>query len=456
MILDRTKQPVSGKPKDILFPDFYETKFDNGIKLFVISNPDFPLTSARFLFKTGSCHDVLTQKKLDGTASMTADLLTKGTKEKSAVEIAEIIDYHGAVISSGADYDASYLGINSLDRYFEKMFDLVCTMVLGSAFSDEEIERKKLQVINSLLSYRDDGGYLAESVFRKMLYGSSPYAADEEGTMKSVASIGREDITEYYKNFYVPSNLVIALVGNISAVKAEKLVFKKFGDLKAGKIPDIKFPELLDAKPSKVYLTEKKGAVQSNIHAGHTGINRNCRDFVAITVMNTILGGSFTSRINKNLREVNGYTYGARSSFNWKKYQGDFSVEVDVRNDITSDAVKEIIKELVDISVANVTHEELQTAQNYITGNFPMQLETPNAVASKLLNLELYGVDKDFYNKYISEINSLTLDDIRITAEKYLHPDSLTISVAGDTAENSKTMKQFGEIRVIHNIDEIE
>ncbi len=289
-----------------------------------------------------------------------------------------------------------------------------------------------------------------------MLYGSSPYAADEEGTMNSVASISREEITEYYKNFYVPSNLVIALVGNISVSSAEKLIFEKFGNLKAEIIPEIKFPELIDAKPPKIYLTEKKGAVQSNIHAGHTGISRNSKDFIAITVMNTILGGSFTSRINKNLREKNGYTYGARSSFNWKKYQGDFSVETDVRNDITSNAVNEIIKELVNISEANVTQEELQTAQNYITGNFPMQLETPTAVASKLLNLELYGVDKDFYNKYISEINSLTTDEIKITAKKYLHPDSLTISVAGNTAEVSESMKQFGEIRVIQNIDEIE
>ena len=206
------------------------------------------------------------------------------------------------------------------------------------------------------------------------------------------------------------------------------------------------------AKPSHAYLIERKGSVQSSIKLGHLGIARDNPDFIKVTVMNTILGGSFTSRINHNLREVNGYTYGAKSFFDWKKHSGDFSADAEVKNILTHDAVNEIIKEIRRMRDELVTEDELDSIKNFITGNFPLQLETPNAIASKLINLKLYDIEDDYYNTYLSKVNAITREEIKETAEKYLHPDNLVISVAGNPKEIEENMKQICEVSVLKEL----
>jgi zinc protease len=195
-------------------------------------------------------------------------------------------------------------------------------------------------------------------------------------------------------------------------------------------------------------VVNKAGAVQSNLRIGHIGIKRNNPDFLAVTVMNTILGGFFGSRINLNLREKHGFTYGARSNFNSRFYPGEFSVDADVRNEVTDSSISLVMDELKKIVQQDVTDDELQMVKNFLTGIFPLQLETANAVATRVINLKLYNLPKDYYNKYISNINSLTKEDILNAAKKYIYPDKLYIVVSGDANAVKDKLNKFGEVQV--------
>ena len=454
--LDRSKPPKVGKLKDVEFPKHYETQTDNGITILVVQDKRVPLITSRLVFKRGAFSDASLGEKKSGLASMTAELLTKGTSSRSASEIAEEIDFHGAILSTGCDYDASYITSYSLKKHFNKIFQVTSDVILNSTFIEEEIARLKQQRINSLLSYLDEGDYLASKTFDRIVYSSTAYSNPIEGTKSSINNLTRDDFLNFYKKCYVPNNLIIAFVGDIEIEEAKEYVDQNFRNYQSNSGKEIEEDKLIDiplGEGTKVYLIEKEGAVQSDIHLGHKGINRSNPDFLPTIVMNTLLGGSFTSRINKNLREVHGYTYGARSNFNWRKFTGDFSVETDVKNKITLKAVKEIINELRKIKDEKISEEELNHTQSYITGSFPLQLETPNAIATKVINLKLYDIKSDYYDTFVSNVNALSIDDILFVAEKYLHPDNLTIAIAGNSKEIKDEMKQLGNVEVIEKVE---
>lgn len=450
--LDRSKPPKSGKPKDVNFPKFFEAKTSNGITVLVIEDKRLPLVTSRFVFKSGSYSDFFAGKDKSGLASITSELLTKGTGKRSATEIAEEVDFIGATLSAGCDYDASYVSSYSLKKHFDKVFEISSDVILNPEFDEEEINRTKEQRLSSLLSMIDDGDYLSDKVFKKNVFQNSPYALPPEGFESSVEGFTKDDIKAFYEKAFVPENLIAAFVGDITPDEAMLKVNENFSswNKKSASQTEALIPST--AGPSKVYLIEKKGAVQSSLKVGHIGVRRDNPDFIAISVMNTLLGGYFTSRINKNLREVNGYTYGARSSFNPYKYSGDFSVVTEIKNDLTANATREILKELNDIRNEFVSEDELQNVKNYISGNFPMRLETPNAIASKVINIKQYDLADDYFNTYIKKVNELTKEDIKNAAEKYLHPSNLIISAAGNVKEIAESMKHFGEVNVTEKL----
>jgi len=453
--LDRSKPPLVSKSKDVKFPSFFETKLSNGIKIFVIEDDKLPLVTAKFVIKTGTYDELAFGEDKSGLASLTSDLIVKGTEDMNAVKVAETVDYFGATLNSGCEYDATYLALTSLKKYFDDLFGLASDLLLNPAFLDEEIEREKQQISNSLLSFLDEGSFLSERAYKMNVYKNSPYKLNIEGKINTVGLLNREYIKDFYRKYFNPENLVIALVGDIKKDDAVSLIRSKFENWKAGKHTDrLNYTDYHISK-SKIFAVEKKGAVQSEILMGHLGVDRNTPDFIPLMVMNTLLGGFFTSRINKNLREVNGYTYGARSYFNFRKFSGDFCVETSVENSLTFNAVSEIIKELNILRNENITAEELDSVKNYLSGSFPLQLETPNSIANKIINLELYGIGKDFYETYITKLNEVTIEDVRKAAEIYIHPDKLVISVAGNTGIIKSTMEQIADVEVIKNINEL-
>ncbi len=447
--LDRSKQPKPGKPKDVNFPKFFETSLDNGIMVLVIEDNRLPIVTSRFVFKSGSYLDFFSGSEKSGLASLTAELLVKGTAGMNATQVAQEIDFYGASLSSGSDPDASYVSSHSLKKYFDNIFDVMSDVILEPEFAEEEISRQKEQRMNSLLSMTDDGEYLAEKTFRRFVFGNTPYAFPTEGMLNTIDNISRNDIAEFYKKVYRPQNLIVAFVGAISPDEAMLKLNERFAKWKTNDYEQEKIILPEDSGKVKVLLSEKSNAVQSSLRLGHLGVPRNHPDFIPIQVLNTLFGGYFTSRINKNLREKNGYTYGARSNFIPYKHSGEFYISTEVKNDITANAIAEVLNELNIIRREPIPEEELQNVKNYVSGNFPLQLETPNAVASKVINLKFFGLEDDYYNKFIRNVNELSAQDIHDAANKYLHPDSLTISVAGNTVEIADSMKQFGDVKVV-------
>jgi len=447
-ILDRTKPPKPGPPKDVEFPDYFDTTLPEGVNVLVIENSKIPAVSVRIVFRdAGSFNDGNNY----GLASITAELLTKGTKNREATQIAEEIDFIGGSLNAGSDWDGSYLSLSVLKKHLEKGIEVMSDVLRNPVFADDEISRVKEQRLSSILQGKDDAGNLSDKMFNKVVFGEYPYSNPAEGTEESVKNITKNDLLNFYNGHYGLDNMIIAFVGDITTEDALEIVkeyilpWAKKRELQADDLTQ-RLPQF---NPDKnVYVVNKSGAVQSNLRVGHMGIERNNPDYIAVTIMNTILGGYFGSRINYNLREKHGFTYGARSGFNPHLFPGDFSVDTDVRNEVTDTSITLIIDELKKIISEEVTDEELETVKNYITGVFPLQLETANAVASRVINLKLYNLPKDYYSRYISSINALSKQDILDAAKKYIHPDKLHIVVSGDAAAIKDKLTKFGDVKV--------
>lgn len=445
-VLDRSKPPVPKPPKDVQFPDYFDTTLANGINLLLIENYKVPNVTIRLVFKeAGSYYD----GDKYGISSLTSELLTKGTRTRSALQIADDIDFYGASISSGSDWDGSYVSLSVLKKHLDKVIDVLSDVVLNPVFSQEELDRAREQRISGIIQGKDDAGTLTDRMFNKVVFDNKPYAFPQEGTEESIRNMTRDDVVKFYGKHYCPGKLVLAFVGAISKDEAISIVNEHFSSWQKACTEQQAITTLPTGySPNTIYVVDKPGAVQSNFRIGHAGIERNNPDFIAVSVMNTILGGYFGSRINLNLREKHGFTYGARSGFNPRIYPGDFSVDADVRNEVTDTSVKLVKEELERIVTAEVTDEELQTVKNYLTGIFPLQLETPNSVATRVINLKLYNLPKNYYSTYISNINKLTKEDILRAAKKYIHPDNLFIVISGNSTAIKEKLSALGKVEV--------
>ena len=449
MNLNRAIIPESKDVRDIKVPGYYYKKLDNGIKLFVVEDKRYPLITGRFVFEAGSFYDETIGKGKFGLSSILSELIAKGTEDLTHSEISEKIEYFGAGFSSGSDSDAAYLTLHSLSKYFPNVLELASKIITHPALSEVEFNKLVEHKINSIISYLDEGDFLSIKAFRNKIYKNTPYSNIPDGTIYSISKLKLEDTINFYKKYFVPDNLMVVLVGDINPSGSEELINKYFSNWQGsgvvkGSICSLDFPENIE-----VLLSNKKDAHQADICIGHKGVPKDTEDLINIIFLNTLLGGYFSSRINKVLREKEGLTYGSRSSFNTKKYSGDFSVDASVNQNNVSEAIDIIIKEINLMKNVKPTEEEIKNVKSYITGTFPMQLETPNGIAVKVINKIFYNLPDNFYSEYISKINNITPEDVLATADKYLHPDKFTISVSGDSKKITKQLEKFGTVQII-------
>jgi predicted Zn-dependent peptidase len=446
--IDRTKPPKPGPESKVKFPSYYEKTLPNGLKVIVIENHEQPIVYVSFVVKSGSTYD----GELPGLASVTAELLTKGTKTRSATQIAEEIDFVGGSLNATASWDATNVSVFVLKKYLGVGVDILQDVVLNPTFPEEEIERVKTQRLASIKQSKAEAGYLAGVRFSKELFAGHPYANVSGGNEESIQKMKRDDLVKFYQTHFIPNNSFIIFAGDITPSEALPLVEKYFGGWKKGKNPHKKFQTVKDVNQTKVVIVDKPGAVQSAIRIGHLGIDRKNKDYVKVYTLNTLLGGYFNSRINMNLRETHGYTYGASSFFDARIYPGPFIVSADVRNEVTDSSIAEVIKELKRIIDEPVPEDELKMAKDYIVGSFPLQIETPAQVASRVMTIEIYGLPKDFYDRFREEVKKITAKDIQETARKYLHPDKLLIVVSGNSKQIKPVLEKFGPV-VVYDAD---
>lgn len=454
MTATRTKasRPVPGPPREYHFPRFHRRELANGVQLVVAPVTKLPLVTVVVLIDAGAVCD---PQGREGTAQLAAKLLLEGTERNDGAELIERFESLGASVDASADWDAAAITMTALAENLPAAFALLGEVVRTPAFRAREVERLKAERCAELLQLRAEPRGLADELFSRFLYiPTSRYARPEGGDEKSVGAIEREHILAFYESRYVPKAATVIVAGDITVDRAEELARRALGEWK-GEEPERIVADDLPARLDRaVHLIAKSDAPQSELRIGHVGISRNHPDFFPTNVMNAVLGGLFNSRINLNLREAHGYTYGAFSAYEWRRQAGPFVVYTAVRSDITHDAAREILREIDRIRAEPVTADELSLATSYLDGVFPIRFETTAAIAAALSVLVIHGLPNDYYDRYRERVRSMTTEQILQAAQRYLHPESLQMIVVGDpdSVRAPLNAMQFGPLTVYDSL----
>lgn len=424
--------PEPGPPREYHFPRFERRHLENGMELIVAPVAKLPVVTVAILVDAGAVCD---PSGREGTAQLVAKLLLEGTEKSDGAELTERFERLGASIDAQADWDAASITLTALSEHLPAAFDLLGEVLRTPAFRVREVERLKAERIAELLQLRAEPRGLADELFSKFVYSpSSRYARPEGGDERSVDAIDREQIVSFYESRYLPGATTVIVAGDINSEDAEALTRRTLGPWARGAPKRVTADDLPAHHERGVHIIAKPDAPQSELRIGHVGIPRNHPDFFPVNVMNAVLGGLFNSRINLNLREAHGYTYGAFSGFEWRRQAGPFVVSTAVRSDITNAAAHEVLLEIDRIRAEAIFPSELSLATSYLDGVFPIRFETTSAIAAALAVLAIHGLPDDYYDRYRARVRAITTEQILEAAQRHLHPDSLQMVVVGDPA----------------------
>lgn len=447
-MIDRTKAPAPGAPRPYHFPHVTRTTLANGLRVLVAQNHNAPLVSLRALVRSGADHDV---PELAGLASLTADLLDEGAGKRDGIRLAEDVGLLGGTLGTGADWDASYISLEVLARYGHEAIDMFSDIASRATLPPDALERVRVERLNDLLQQRDEPTAIAAKRFSGLLFGKGPYGVPMVGTPESVANIGIDHVRRYYGEHYIPNNTSVVVSGDVDPEQAVKLVEESLGKWQRGPEPPRPSVAAQPVESNRIYLVDRPTAVQSEIRIGHAGVERASSDYFALSVMNALLGGIFNSRINLNLRERHGYTYGARSVFAFRRSAGPFVVAAPVRNEVTTESVQEVLAELRRIRTGDVEDRELNDTKNYMMGVFPATVQSASDIAGRLLDIELYGLPDDYFDHYRENIGAVSKDDVERVAKKYIDPDRALIVIVGNAKQVREPLGALGY--PIHELD---
>ncbi|HYC89153.1 MAG TPA: pitrilysin family protein [Thermoanaerobaculia bacterium] len=446
--VDRSSAPPPSEPRPYHFPHITRATLPNGLRVLVAENHNAPLVSMRALVRSGADHDTA---QTAGLASLTADLLDEGAGNRDAIRLAEDVGLLGGALGTGADWDASYVSLDVLARTSEEALAIFADVAARPTLPEDGLERVRTERLNELLQQRNEPGAIAGKRFSNLLYGTGAYGNSVSGNPESVARITIDDVRRFYGQHYIPNNSSVVVTGDVDAARAIELVTRALGDWQRGaEVPrPAPAPRPIDA--SRIYVIDRPQAVQSEIRVGHLGVPRSCEDYFPLSVMNSIFGGVFNSRLNLNLRERHGYTYGVRSQFAFRRNAGPFVVAAPVRNEVTRESVSEMLSELRRIRSGDIEPRELDETKSYLIGVFPASVQTASDVASRLVDMELYGLSEDYFDRYRENIAAVTKEDVERVAQKYLDPDRVLIVIVGNASQIREPLGGLG--MPVHEMD---
>jgi len=434
-----SQMPPPGDPRPFHFPQAATKTLDNGLRVFVITDHSQPAVAASLvILSAGSIKD---PKAMPGVADMTADLLTEGTEKRSANQIAEAIDFVGGSLSATAGKDSTGVDLNVVKKDLDAGLDLMSDVVLHPAFRTEELDRHRQQLLSNLTVNYANPQFLASVVFNRSLYGSSPYGWPAEGTPDTANKLAREDLAKFHDANYAPNQSLIAFAGDISPEEAFAAAEKYFGSWPKLDVADAapSAPEPL--KGMHIWLIDKPDAVQTQIRAGKLGITRGDPDYIPVEVMNRIFGGGYNSRLNTEVRVKKGLTYGANSSFNPHRYAGSFAVSTYTRTAATVEVAKLVVGLIAKMSTGDVTPQEMDFARDYLAGVYPIQSETADRVAGRVLTAAAYDLPADYNSTYPEKIRGVTSAQVQAMAQRYLSADDTDIVLAGNVGAFRDALK---------------
>lgn len=427
--IDLTKPPPLGAPPALNPPQITTRELTNGLKLVVVEQHELPLVDVLLQVRSGGESDPAGKA---GTAALTAAMLTEGTTTRTALQIADQAAYLGVQLNASSGWEQSTVSLHTPTAQLDSALALFGDVALRPSFPSTDLERVRKVRLTALQQLRDRAPSIADRAFASAIFGEQhPYGRPLAGTEGSVASISRDEIQRFYTTYYRPNNATLLVVGDVRPDDVERRAREFFGAWTRGTVPTPPTSTANAAKGTTVVLVDKPGAAQSSFRIGGIGAPRSTSDYFAIQVMNTILGGAFTSRLMQNLRETHGYTYGAGSGFGLRRSAGPFITSAEIVSAKSDSALIEFMKELRAIR-DTVPAEELAKAKRYLQLGLPGNFETTGGIASEFLPLIAYGIPLDFFGSAVQRYGAVTQADVQRVARQYIDPDKLTIVIVGD------------------------
>lgn len=445
----RAAEPKPTAEPVFMPPQVQKDKLKNGLEVLVVEEHKLPLVQVSLVVKSGWSAD---SKERPGAASLTSELLDEGTTTRSALQISDEVKMLGATLNTGSFFDASTVGLNVLKKHLDKGLNLMSDVVVHPTFPNEELERQRQLYLGRIMQEAMEPFTSALKLYFRTLYGpdhpySQPYTGS--GTEASIEAIQRADLTEYYETYYHPDNAAIVLVGDITLKEVLPKLEAAFKVWKPKPVPTVTIPAVNPFIKTRIYLVDKPGAAQSMVVVGNLGIERRSPDYYAVEVMNTALGGKFTSRINFNLRENKGYTYGAGSFFFATQSVGPFVAYAPVHTQYTKETVVEIEKELRGICGKRpMSAEELQDSKDYLIKSYAQNFQSFSQIAGQIVEQVMYDLPEDNLQRYVPSISAVDANTVTAVAKKYIHPNALLYVIVGDVAKIEPGLRELniGEI----------
>lgn len=443
----RRAAPAPLPPRPIVIPDARETILPNGMTVVVIEDDRLPLVSFRLALKIGTAYD---PPKLTGLTDLLAGLLPEGTQTRSSREIAERVARMGASLSAGANSDYTIVAASALTSFQTEILDLMAEVVLQPSFPENEVELAKQNTKESLRQQRAQPSFLATEMVSRVMFGDHPYAKVAP-TVESIDLFNREHFVDFHKSKFLPNNAVVIVVGNVAFDNVVRRVEGLFSTWQRGEQSSGDFPQPPVRTKRSAYLVDRPGSAQSNIVIANQGITRTSPDYFPLLLMHTVLGATASSRLFMNLREEKGYTYGAYSNLDARRTAGTFRATAEVRTPVTGDSLKEFFFELDRIRNEPVSDKEINDAKSYLTGVFPIRLETQEGMIDQLVQIKMLGLPDNYLQNYRDQVQAVTIEGIQRVARKYVKPDEAAIVVIGDGAKVLDQIRPYSADIEIYN-----
>lgn len=452
---DRTKPPAIGPAPSLKMPAIQKQKLSNGLAVWLVEHHEVPLAQVNLIVRSGSAADPIGKY---GVGSLTAAMLDEGAGTRSALEIADGLEFLGANLSTTSSFDYSAIRLSVPVSKLADALPIMSDVSLRPTFPANELDRLRKERLTSLLQARDNPAALIGLAFNRVVFGPTHrYGTSANGQPAAIEAFAVADLQAFYRAHYRPDNATLIVVGDVTPASVMPMLEKAFGAWKADGMSALvaAVPVAPQLTSRQVYIVDKPDAPQSQVRIGWVGVSRSTTDYAGLEVLNTILGGSFTSRLNQNLREEHGYSYGASSAFDMRLSAGPFLAAAGVQSDKTGPAIEEFFNELNNI-VKPIPEDELKKSKNYVALGFPGEFETTGDLARKLEDLVVYNLPEDTYAKFVGAVSGLTAAELQKLAARYIQPDKMAVVVVGDRKSIEEPIRKLnlGPIHFL-TIDEL-
>jgi zinc protease len=448
MSIDRSQPPQPGPVREFEFPAVHRSSLPNGVVLLHAGKSDFPLVTVRAVLDAGAASERAGE---EGLAWLSAHALEGGTHARSGVDLAWELERLGAQLEVWTTWDSTNVALTTRSDRVADALALLAEIVRSPAFPEREVERIRNEQLAEIMRRGTDPRSLADDASNRFIYADdATYGRPVLGLEPRIAAFTRADAAAFHERCFTPQGAAIVVVGAVDSDAALSAVAAAFSDWTGERhdAPPVRLAPRTD--DTTVFIVDRPSAVQSELRIGHPGVPRGHPDYYALQLMNSTLGGAFTSRLNLNLREKHGFTYGVRSGFAFRRAAGPFVIQTAVASDVTARAIGETLAELRGIIDGGVTDDELRAARDFLAGTLPLGMQTTESLAARIADLHTYDLPANWFEDFRSNLNAVSREDVHRVAREHLQPDRLAVVVVGSAAAVEADLRSLGIGPVVH------